>query len=97
MQKKELADMVAEATRYSKYKVENTITQIFGVIAQQLSEGNEVYIRGFGPFTPQLRKAKKARDINRNKLIVVPEHYTAKLRPSKSLDKYINIKHGKQI
>jgi DNA-binding protein HU-beta len=48
-----------------------------------MSDGNNIYIRGFGSFINKKRKRKIARNISRNTALVIEEHYIPSFKPAK--------------
>jgi DNA-binding protein HU-beta len=48
-----------------------------------LSEGENVYIRGFGSFIIKKRAKKIGRHIKKNVAIEIPEHYIPAFKPAK--------------
>lgn len=86
------AEIVKEIVRKTGVKavtaaavVERTIAEI----RRAMIDGENVYLRGFGSFIVKERAQKMARDITRNKTIVVPARRIAAFRPSKELLKKI--------
>ncbi len=53
-------------------------------IRNSLTNGENVYLRGFGTFYRKHRAEKKARNITKNTTIVVPAHDVPAFKPSKS-------------
>lgn len=47
-----------------------------------ISNGDSLFLRGFGTFQPKLRKAKTARNISKNTLLVIPAHKVPHFKPS---------------
>ncbi len=54
-------------------------------VKESMIGGENVYLRGFGSFIVKKRAQKKARDIGKNKEIVIPEHCIPTFRPSERL------------
>jgi DNA-binding protein HU-beta len=75
MQKIEVINKVAKKTNVEKDVVRKIFDASLEVISGALEEKRAITLRGFGRFFPQKRAEKKARDISREKTIVVPEHY----------------------
>lgn len=65
--------------------VERTIAEI----RRAMIAGENVYLRGFGSFIIKEQAQKTARDITRNKTIVVPARHIAAFRPSKELSERV--------
>jgi len=47
-----------------------------------LTEGRNVYFRGFGSFIVKKRAEKVARDISKNTLVIIPEYFIPSFKPS---------------
>ena len=48
-----------------------------------MSNGENIYVRGFGSFVNKKRARKIARNISRNTAIIIDEHYIPSFKPSK--------------
>jgi DNA-binding protein HU-beta len=48
-----------------------------------LSQGENIYIRGFGSFITKKRAAKIGRNIKKNIAVDIPEHYIPAFKPAK--------------
>ncbi len=53
-------------------------------VRNSLTNGESVYLRGFGTFYRKHRAEKKARNISKNTTVVVPAHDVPAFKPSKS-------------
>ena len=63
---------------------ELTVKTILDAMADALAGGQRIEIRGFGSFTAKKRAQKTARNISKQKTIVIPEHYIPAFKPSKT-------------
>ena len=84
MTKLELVNDVARLLGKQRKDVSGVIETAMAVIMHNMSEGRNIYIRGFGSFILKKRATKQARDINRGTTIIVPEHYIPKFKTAKS-------------
>ena len=50
----------------------------------EITDGKNVYLRGFGSFVVKKRAEKTARNISKNVTIKIPEHFIPSFKPSKS-------------
>ena len=50
---------------------------------EQLTAGNNVYLRGFGSFIVKTRAAKTGRNISKNTTIKIPAHNIPAFKPAK--------------
>jgi DNA-binding protein HU-beta len=51
-------------------------------VKENMSQGENIYLRGFGSFLLKERKEKKARIISKNETIIVPAHYKPVFKPA---------------
>ena len=74
---------ISEKTGISKEDVQITVEAFFSVVKGSMSEGENIYIRGFGSFINKKRARKIARNISKNTAIVIEEHFIPSFKPSK--------------
>jgi len=84
MRKADLVTRVADSTGVSKVDVLVTVEALFKEIRESLTDGENVYVRGFGSFIVKKRAAKVGRNIKANKSVDIPEHYIPAFRPAKT-------------
>jgi DNA-binding protein HU-beta len=60
-----------------------TLETLFQEIRESLSQGENIYIRGFGSFVIKKRAAKIGRNIKRNTAVHIPAHYIPTFKPAK--------------
>ena len=53
-------------------------------VKNSLSEGENVYLRGFGSFIVKKRAEKTGRNISKNTTIIIPEHFVPTFKPAKT-------------
>lgn len=83
MRKADLVAAIAEKTGVQKVDVLVTLESFFKEVKSSLSDGENVYIRGFGSFVIKKRAQKVGRHIKENKAIVIPEHFIPAFKPAK--------------
>ncbi|PHI18279.1 integration host factor subunit beta [Lewinellaceae bacterium SD302] len=83
MRKADLVAAIAEKTGIAKVDVLVSLESFFKEVKGSLSEGENVYIRGFGSFVIKKRAKKIGRHIKENKSIEIPEHYIPSFKPAK--------------
>lgn len=83
MRKADLINNIAEKTGIPKVDVLVTLEAMFKEIKENLSEGENIYIRGFGSFITKKRAAKIGRNIKKNVAVQIPEHFIPAFKPSK--------------
>lgn len=89
MTKAELVNQIASQTGYDKVTILNVVEAFMSNVKDSVSEGEPVYLRGFGSFITKIRKEKIARNISAKTTIVVPEHKIPAFKPSKDFVKTI--------
>ena len=82
MTKADIINEIAEKTGVDKADVTASVEAFFSVIKSSMSNGNNIYIRGFGSFINKKRK-KIARNISRNTALVIDEHFVPSFKPAK--------------
>ncbi|HTF81205.1 MAG TPA: HU family DNA-binding protein [Cytophagales bacterium] len=95
MTKAEVIAAIAEKTGIEKSDVSSSVEAFLSVVKNSMSEGNNIYIRGFGSFVNKKRAKKVARNISKNTAIVIDEHYVPSFKPSKEF--VSQIKSSKKI
>ena len=83
MTKAEIANEISKSTGIEKTAVISVIERFMTVVKDSMSEGNDVFLRGFGSFVVKTRKEKTARNISKNTAIKIPEHKVPTFKPSK--------------
>lgn len=83
MRKADLVNKIADKTGIAKVDVLVTLEALFKEIRESLSDGENVYVRGFGSFIIKKRAKKIGRHIKKNKAIEIPEHYIPAFKPAK--------------
>lgn len=84
MRKADLVTAIHEKTGVPKVDVLVTLENFFTEVKDKLSDGENVYIRGFGSFVTKKRAKKIGRHIKKNKAIEIPAHYIPAFKPSKT-------------
>ncbi|MCF8335445.1 MAG: integration host factor subunit beta [Bacteroidales bacterium] len=87
MTKADIVNQISHKTGVEKMTIEKIVEAFMGTVKEALIGNQNVYLRGFGSFIVKKRAQKKARDIGKNKEIVIPEHYVPVFRAS---DKFVN-------
>ena len=83
MRKADLVANISEKTGIAKVDVLVSLESFFKEVKLNLSEGENVYIRGFGSFIVKKRAKKIGRHIKENKAIEIPEHFIPAFKPAK--------------
>ena len=83
MRKSDLINNISEKTGIPKVDVLVTVETLIKEIKENISKGENIYIRGFGSFITKKRAAKIGRNIKKNVAVHIPEHYIPAFKPSK--------------
>lgn len=83
MRKADLINNISDKTGIPKVDVLVTLEAMFKEIKENLSQGEHIYIRGFGSFITKKRAAKIGRNIKKNVAVHIPEHYIPAFKPAK--------------
>ncbi len=83
MRKADLVTAISEKTGVPKVDVLVSLETFFKEVKKSLSEGENVYVRGFGSFIIKKRAKKIGRHIKKNVAIEIPEHYIPAFKPAK--------------
>ncbi len=84
MTKADLISVISSETGTDKVIVRKVVESFTENVKKSLTKNNNVYLRGFGSFIIVKKAQKTARDIRKNKKVVIPEHYAPKFKPVKS-------------
>jgi DNA-binding protein HU-beta len=93
--KAEVISEIADKTGIEKTDVAATVEAFFKVVKDSMSNGNNIYVRGFGSFVNKKRAKKVARNISKNTAIIIDEHFIPSFKPSKSFIQ--KIKNSKKL
>lgn len=95
MTKADIINEISEKTGIDKADVQTTVEAFFTTVKNSMSDGENIYVRGFGSFVNKKRAKKIARNISKNTAIVIDEHYVPSFKPSKIFVE--KIKNSKKI
>lgn len=83
MTKAEIVSAISAKTGLDKKEVLNVVEAFMEVVKDTMSEGEEVFLRGFGSFIIKHRAEKTARNISRNVCMTVPAHDIPAFKPAR--------------
>lgn len=83
MTKAEIVAKIAKKTGLDREAVLTVVEQFMVSVKDSLQEGEPVYLRGFGSFIVKTRARKTARNISKEKSIIIPEHNIPAFKPAK--------------
>ena len=78
--KAEVIAEISDKTGIEKADVLMTVEAFFKVVKDSMTEGNNIYVRGFGSFVNKKRARKVARNISKNTSLIIDEHYHPELQ-----------------
>jgi len=90
MNKREFLKKVSDALDCTIADAEETVTEVFEVIADVLEEEDKITIKDFGTFFTKVQAARVARNPKTGKKIQVPEKIVPKFKPSPALKERCN-------
>lgn len=83
MTKAEIVAEIAEKTGIEKVTVQASVEAFMKSVKNNLSKGENIYLRGFGSFIVKKRAEKKGRNISKNTTILIPAHFVPSFKPAK--------------
>ena len=84
MTKAEIVSEIASKTGIDKREVLMVVESLMDTIKTTMTNGEEVFLRGFGSFIIKRRAEKTARNISKNTTMIVPAHNIPAFKPAKS-------------
>ena len=94
MTREETVKQVARKTGLEESTVRKVFSETLNTISESLEYGEKVTFRGFGTFDLQHRAQKKARDISKERPVIISDHYRPIFRPSKELKTKVFLKNS---
>jgi len=84
MTKADIVNQISENTGIEKATVRKALEAFVETVKESLTDGRNVYLREFGSFIVKKRAEKVARNISRNTIVIIPEHFIPSFKPSKT-------------
>jgi DNA-binding protein HU-beta len=81
--KADIIAQISEKTGVDKGDVQQTLESFFTVVKDSLSDGENLYVRGFGSFINKKRARKVARNISKGTSMIIDEHFVPSFKPAK--------------
>ena len=82
MTKADIVKKVSESTGIENQTVQKTIETFMETVKDSLTDNKNVYLRGFGSFIVKKRAKKVARNISKNTMVIIPEHFIPSFKPA---------------
>lgn len=83
MTKADIIAKISDETGLERLEVQKTVESFMATIKNSMSEGQNVYLRGFGSFIVKERAEKTGRNISKNETIIIPAHNIPSFKPAK--------------
>jgi integration host factor beta subunit len=90
MKKSDLVDLVAQQKNLPRPQVEATVDALLEAVADGLSRGERIDLRGFGAFTVRESAARSGRNPRTGETIQIPARKTPTFRVGKELRDRVN-------
>ncbi len=84
MTKADIVNSISQKTGIDKLIVLNTVEAFMATVKENMANGENIYLRGFGSFILKRRAQKTARNISKNTALIIPEHNIPAFKPAKS-------------
>ena len=89
MTKAEIVSEIASKTGIDKREVLMVVESLMDTIKTTMTNGEEVFLRGFGSFIIKRRAEKTARNISKNTTMIVPAHNIPAFKPAKEFQQKV--------
>ena len=83
MTKADLVEQIAGKTGVDKSTVLATVESFMDTVKDNMTKGENVYLRGFGSFIIKTRAKKTGRNISKGTPVVIPAHNIPAFKPAK--------------
>ena len=90
MKKADLVDALANKSGLAKNQVQDVVEGVLEMIADGLTKGEKVDLRGFGTFSVRQSKARTGRNPQTGAPIEIPARKVAGFKPGKELKIKVN-------
>ncbi|HWY35499.1 MAG TPA: HU family DNA-binding protein [Nitrosopumilaceae archaeon] len=84
MTKADIITEIAEKTGIEKLIVQTAVESFMKVVRNNMAEGKNIYLRGFGTFVVKKRAEKTGRNISKNTTVIIPAHFIPAFKPAKT-------------
>ena len=95
MTKEDIVTEIALKTGIEKITVLASVESLMKTIKNHMSEGEDIFLRGFGTFIVKKRAEKTGRNILKKTTIIIPEHYIPTFKPAKKFSE--KVKNSVQV
>jgi DNA-binding protein HU-beta len=84
MTKADIVAEIADGTGLDRADVQKTVEAFMDTVKKSMTNGQNVYLRGFGSFVVKKRAEKTGRNISKNTTIIIPAHNIPSFKPAKT-------------
>lgn len=84
MTKADIVTNIVEETGLERVEALKAVEAFMKSVKTSLSNGQNVYLRGFGSFVVKERAEKTGRNISQNTAIIIPAHNIPSFKPAKT-------------
>lgn len=92
MTKADIVSSISKELGLDKSETQKVVESFMEKIKSTMSEGENIYLRGFGSFIVKKRAEKTGRNISKNTSIIIPAHNIPSFKPSKTFTNQIKEK-----
>jgi len=92
MTKADIVTNIVEETGLERVEALKAVEAFMTTIKSSLSQGQNVYLRGFGSFVVKERAEKTGRNISKNTAIIIPAHNIPSFKPAKTFVEEVKTK-----
>lgn len=85
MTKADLVEQLIHRTGMARSAAMEAVDNTVAILADNLSKGESIFLRGLGTFDVHTTKEKIGRNINKGEAVTIPAHKTVKLVLSKKI------------
>lgn len=83
MTKADVVEQISAKTGIEKAAVLKTVESFMETVKDNMTKGENVYLRGFGSFIIKKRAKKTGRNISKNTSVVIPAHNIPAFKPAR--------------
>jgi len=92
MTKADIVADIADETGLERVEALKAVEAFMASVKTSLSQGQNVYLRGFGSFIVKERAEKTGRNISKNTAIIIPAHSVPAFKPAKTFVEEVKTK-----
>lgn len=82
MTKADIVTEIAHRTGLERVAIQVIVDEFMEAVKDNMAEGENIYLRGFGTFEIVKRAEKTARNISKGTTLIVPAHNVPHFKPS---------------